>query len=314
MRKNMEERAINILPLKNPLKVPLSTAETRNWTIYKITSPSGNIYIGKTHAFESRMKNYKSESGGGCNQQPILYNSIKKYGFKNHSVEIIEQFFNYEWYANDKEMFWIRSYMTNLNKWRNMNGMNLTDGGDGSLGNKIPNRVSAFKGKKHTEETKRLLSEATKNNPNRWWLGKRMSEEAKEKMSIAKKGKPSPLRGYKHSAETIEKNRLAHLGKPSPFKGKSIWSDDDRKRIGDSKRGNTYMLGKRHTDESKTKIALSNIYRSRSILQYDLIGNLVKEHISIRGACRDVGMSKSSMVKILNGITKAPKQFIFKYK
>jgi len=55
--------------------------------IYKITSPSGRIYIGQTRNFESRCSDYKSLDK--VVKQRRLYNSFVKYGFKSHSFEVI---------------------------------------------------------------------------------------------------------------------------------------------------------------------------------------------------------------------------------
>ena len=39
--------------------------------------------------------------------------------------------------ADGKEMFWIRSYMSNKNKYPEQNGLNLTDGGEGRINAKM---------------------------------------------------------------------------------------------------------------------------------------------------------------------------------
>lgn len=54
--------------------------------IYKITSPSGKIYIGSSINIEKRIKYYKSLN---CKGQTKLYNSIQKYGWENHLFEVI---------------------------------------------------------------------------------------------------------------------------------------------------------------------------------------------------------------------------------
>lgn len=55
--------------------------------VYKITSPSGKVYVGSTIDLARRIKYYKSLD---CNRQRKLYNSFKKYGTENHNLEILE--------------------------------------------------------------------------------------------------------------------------------------------------------------------------------------------------------------------------------
>ena len=66
-------------------------------------------------------------------------------------------------------------------------------------------KTTWMKGKKHTEETKRKMSEAKKGNKNR--VGKKHTEETKRNISEAKKGKPSNRAGKKHTEETKRKMR-----------------------------------------------------------------------------------------------------------
>jgi group I intron endonuclease len=54
--------------------------------IYRITSPSGRVYIGQTWNSSKRFSYYRKAR---CLSQPILYNFILKYGAENHSIEII---------------------------------------------------------------------------------------------------------------------------------------------------------------------------------------------------------------------------------
>lgn len=89
--------------------------------IYKITSPSNKIYIGKSINIERRWIEYKKLQS--CKEQRYLYNSLKKHGPENHIFEIIEEC-NIE-NLNEREIFWIKK----LNCIKD--GLNLTHGGDG---------------------------------------------------------------------------------------------------------------------------------------------------------------------------------------
>ena len=57
----------------------------KNYSIYKITSPSGKVYIGQSCQVQERIKWYKR----CASDQPAIYNSIKKYGYDNHIFEIL---------------------------------------------------------------------------------------------------------------------------------------------------------------------------------------------------------------------------------
>ena len=57
--------------------------------IYKITSPTNKIYIGKSFNVENRINEYKYV--GRRKSQHKLNNSINKHGLENHIFEIIEE-------------------------------------------------------------------------------------------------------------------------------------------------------------------------------------------------------------------------------
>lgn len=71
--------------------------------IYKITSPSGRIYIGQSTDIETRWKAYKSIAYS-VRKQTMVYRSLLKYGSDNHTFEIIEEC-NVE-DLNNREGFW----------------------------------------------------------------------------------------------------------------------------------------------------------------------------------------------------------------
>jgi group I intron endonuclease len=164
--------------------------------------------------------------------------------------------------------------------------VNQTDGGDGRL--KSPHsdetRLKISKTKKeknlsipHSEETKRYLSDINKgeNNP---MFGKKHSDEVKENQSLRVSGINHHMFGKKHSKDTIEKIK----------KNRSV----DQEKINEISRKNN----------------------SKSILQYDLNGNFIKEYESIKNAAIETGLSESLIGKTCRGVVKNPKKFIFKFK
>ena len=58
--------------------------------IYKITSPSGRIYIGQSRDLNRRERDYQKYIKDS-NSQVKLLASINKYNWENHIFEIIEE-------------------------------------------------------------------------------------------------------------------------------------------------------------------------------------------------------------------------------
>jgi group I intron endonuclease len=73
--------------------------------IYKITSPTNKIYIGKSKNIINRWKLYKNLK---CKGQSIIYASLKRHGSDNHIFEIIEEC--EEKFLDERELFWYNYY------------------------------------------------------------------------------------------------------------------------------------------------------------------------------------------------------------
>lgn len=89
--------------------------------IYKITSPSGKIYIGQSVNIHARFKSYKNKKI--TNNQTKLERSFKKYGHKNHVLEVIELCDKSK--LNEREIFYIKKF----NSFESEHGLNLKAGG-----------------------------------------------------------------------------------------------------------------------------------------------------------------------------------------
>lgn len=139
--------------------------------IYKITNPSNKVYVGKTYDLRKRINSHKCSAKKGRNL--ILHNSIRKYGWDSHQLEIIETVD--DTLLDEREIFWVNELKTYCQD--NPMGMNMTKGGDGqrnSWMHDIERREKAskyftenptFKGKTHSEENKKIISEkASKRN------------------------------------------------------------------------------------------------------------------------------------------------------
>lgn len=174
--------------------------------VYKITSPSGKIYIGLTTDAYVRLYSYK---GLKCKAQIKLYNSLKKHGVENHKFEVIH-------ICKEEELnYWEEYYGKLFNVTDNLCGLNIRECGGSNgklnkqtkeilrninLGKKYSSEVNKKKGRKghkpptryrkdYTEEELKIRSEkwSGKNNPN--FGNKNMTPEHKQKLLEANLGK-----------------------------------------------------------------------------------------------------------------------------
>ena len=191
------------------------TKKLKKCGIYVLKSPSGKYYVGQCWDFDDRMKKYKSLN---VKKQRALYNALKHYGFAAFEVVFTPY---------PKEMLdWAE--VTLIAAYGSFTGgYNCTKGGDGT------------KGMKHSDESKKKMSEAN--------LGRKHSDETKKKMSLSKMNNKHSL-GYKPTTEHKEKIRKAMLGQ------KRIFTEEWKRNISKSKMNNKNALGYKHTDEAKEKM------------------------------------------------------------
>lgn len=150
--------------------------------IYKITSPSGKVYIGQSWDIINRKSYYRNYY---CKGQRRLYNSFIKYGFEHHVFETQVVFSDgvSQVTLDSYEIFFIEQ---------------LREGGF-----KLLNLKTGGRGGKHSEETKLLIS--SKHKGKKSWLGKKHSQATKDKMGKYRIG-------TKLSPECLEKLRIASTG------------------------------------------------------------------------------------------------------
>jgi hypothetical protein len=180
------------------------------------------IGIGKTEkrAYEKIKRNQ------------FWYNIVAK---TEYEIEIL--FDNLTWdEAGEKEKEFIKLYGKRDDNTGTL--VNITDGGGGILG------------VRHNEESKRKISESSKNR-----IRKPVSIETKEKIRQTLTGRVGSNKGFKHSEETKLKLRLFNIGKIGPNKGKPM-SDEAKKKMIASKTGKpSPNKGKKQSDEMKKKVS-----------------------------------------------------------
>lgn len=176
--------------------------------IYKITSPSGKIYIGSSINIKNRLRNYKSLN---CKAQPKIYNSLKKYGVDKHKFEIIIE-------CTIDKLYELECYYGNLYNVLGENGLNLS----------LPNKDDKFKCTSIETITKMRKNNTGKSNP---FYGKNHTYETKSKVSKTKKGFKMSIESRKNMCiakqiannkpEYKQKMRQLTKGDKNPFYGKS---------------------------------------------------------------------------------------------
>jgi hypothetical protein len=189
------------------------------------------IGIGRN---ESRAKTKKSRNF-------YWKNIVNKYGY---DIEITHKDICYE-EACSIEKYLISFYgREDLSKGKLVN---MTDGGDGSINHHVSDELKQYLskiniGKKHKEESKKLMSESRKGNKNHAF-GKKMSEETKLKLSIAHIGK-------KYSAERIAQMKITFSGKNNPMYGKKMSEEAKAKMI-------KSLTGRKMSEEAKKNMSIA---------------------------------------------------------
>lgn len=166
--------------------------------IYKILSPSGKVYIGKSKRISARMCTYKSLREVSIGRG--LLRSFKKHGVDNHVFTLAYELpkdVDRDTLSN-YEMFYISQF-----KEVGVKMLNMTNGGDGSWGYR------------HTEETKKKLSLIRKGkfigveNPNygKGCFGSNNGAYGKDRrkyVMAAAKANERPVLKYDNSGEFIK--------------------------------------------------------------------------------------------------------------
>ena len=197
--------------------------EERKYLVYKHTSPSGKVYIGITvQEVKKRWQN-----GNGYQRNPHFWSAIQKYGWDNFEHEVLLTGLSKQEAAEEEKRL-----IKEINATDPLIGYNMTFGGDFGVKHtdEVKKRISQklieyysndsarqhnsimHIGKKHSEETRRKMSETHRAN---------MTEEIRKRMGDAHRGLKYPNRqGHKQTEETKQKISYAKIGKHYGGNGK----------------------------------------------------------------------------------------------
>lgn len=143
---------------------------------------NGKMYIGKTFDIIERWQRHKSLSlNVKAKDNKIIHKALNKYGIDNFIFRIIQSF-NSNLECLNAEKYWISYYKTNIYKFGNDFGYNLTDGGEGMFGYKL------------SQSSKDKISKSRK--------GLKMPQSFKEQRSLSYSGAGNPHYGKHHSMKS----------------------------------------------------------------------------------------------------------------
>lgn len=181
----------------------------------RLEGASEPFYIGKGRGTRHRQHFLKSQLSYHCLKSSIIKNAQKK-NVAVHSEILVED-------LSEEEAFNIEKTLIAKYGRRDLGKgclANMTDGGDGVCGREA--EMNPMFGKKHTEESKRMMSESRK--------GFVQTLEHRQKNSLAKQGTGNSFYGKSHTEESIEKIRQAKTGVSSS-------TDHHKQRVSAALRG-----------------------------------------------------------------------------
>jgi group I intron endonuclease len=285
--------------LKNDIKIG----------IYKITSPSGKIYIGQSINIKDREKDYYLKR---CKKQPKIFYSIQKYGWKNHKFEIIEEC-SIDM-LNKREAFY-KQQVIDEHGWKKALFCEIYDNSTGPKSEETKLKISkGNKGKIVSKETRNKISKANKGVSRN--KGHQHSNEVKNKISISKKGQPVDKLKVKVLQYGLYGNFIKCWLSVDEASRKTGINQSDissccLKRIKSA--GNYQWI---YYKESIPESISPRIYKDkkRIVCQFDLQGNLIKEWPSIKEATQYIKANSGEICACCKGKQKTVKGYKWSYK
>ena len=260
--------------------------------IYKITSPSGKIYIGQSVNILSRINKYKNAK---CITQPIILKSILKYGWENHLFEIILECEKSE--LNEKER-----YYQELFNCSGKNGLNcMLTNTSTKTGKARQETIDKLKGRKLPESTRQKMRDKKLTKEHRLKIsksniGRIVSKETRDKISESNKGK-------KRSQEYIDKMK------------QRVISEEQLKRL------STLNIGRKASDETKLKLSIAKkgkrptdecLLNARIATSKKVINTKTNEiYDSASQLALILGMNRTTLTSQLSGRNKNSTDYIY---
>ena len=256
--------------------------------IYKITSPSGKVYVGQSINIDKRKVDYNQN---GClKNQPKIYKSILKYGWENHKHEILEECTIEQ--LNEREVYYKQIELDKVNgDWNKVLFCGLYDTGGGPKSKEWKQNIS------NNHPTKKPIIQLSLG-----WA------KINEYISINEAARQTGIRVGDISACCNGKQKTAY-GFRWMFKDENLRPLPKKRKIKTMTAEGLYNLSQKLKGNNNKK------GKGKPIIQYDLEGNFIKEWI---GGATEVesklGFNHKAIQNNLKNRCKTTFGFIFKFK
>lgn len=219
------------------------------YTIYKTTNLiNGKSYIGFDSKWPHRKKDHiRISKNPNDRNYSYIHKSIQKYGQENFEWSILYEGEDAHHTLEIMEPLYILIYDSYLN------GYNLTLGGEGGTGYKMPEER-----KKQISIQQKNMNQEQREHLRQIQLGKKLSNETKEKVSKSLIGNKRALgMTYSHTNEAKINISNYHKGK--------IVSDETRKKISENRKGKGTGLNNAMADPKNIQKILDTKKRKKII-------------------------------------------------
>lgn len=234
--------------------------------IYKITSPSGKVYVGQSVDIYRRWIEHRA----GCNYKSHLQYSFSKYGYDNHRFEILEQLPHSV--TQDDLNQWEQKYI-DLFRVQGISLMNAKDGGS-------PGKNFSASYKKKLSENAKLHA---KNNPD--WLKRFYSAGV------------AAARDWHSSEEGIQwhKEHAAKHGIGHDNYGEAECGMCKEKFIKKKKHQKFCHANCKAKHLRRRRGASDQLHNAKPVLQYNDSGVVVGQFKTMKDAAKNIGVGVSAI-------------------
>lgn len=220
--------------------------------IYRIRNVvNQKFYVGSTVNSKERFRTHRNKLRSGKHHTPHLQAAWSKYGEECFVFEIVEEVDSVE-ALQSAEDCWLEQHVGQPYCYNA--GLR-----SGAPWRGAPKEVHPMFGKPRTDDTAKAISEAIKRkyedrtyNPR---IGKRHTEETKAIISAKVQAAVAEGRSGKFIPSEETRLRMSQALKGNQNAKGHARSEEHRRKLSEANKGNQHWLGKTHTDESKAKLS-----------------------------------------------------------